>query len=160
MSDRCEFESEIIRTARGGELTDALREHLAGCADCAAALETAPWMRSFAAQPDPPHTVPIAAVIWLKSRIIQQEVAADRAALPLTAAQISAYMAVAACWAAVLNWKWAALQQWFLELTPSRMIAQSSVHSGSSLSISFMVVVFVLASLTVTLAAHTILAEE
>lgn len=159
MSDSCRFESDVIRAANANDWSPELRDHVARCEECSAAAGIGPWMRRFASQPDREHVLPAASVIRLKSQLIHSEAAAERAMRPLTTAQISAYLIVAGGWAAMLNWKWTALQTWFAQLTPSRLIAHSS-HAGPSLSLSFMVMVFALASITIMLAVHTILAEE
>jgi hypothetical protein len=159
MSDRCRFETDVIRAANANGWSPELREHVAQCEECAAAADTGPWMRRFATQHDREHVLPSASVVWLKSQLLQGEAAAERATRPLTVSQISAYLVVAGGWAAIMNWKWTALQTWFAQLAPSRLIAHSS-HAGPSLSLSFMVMVFALASITIVLAVHTILAEE
>jgi hypothetical protein len=55
-------------------------------------------------------------------------------------------------------WKWPDLQRWALVLTPGQM-AQGVAHA-SPLSITFLLTIVTLASMTVMLALHTILAED
>src|SRR5205823_13103052 len=60
--------------------------------------------------------------------------------LPITRLQIGAYLAVAACWAAVLTWKWPLIQAWANSLTPSHVVLASAgaqAAATASLSVSF-----------------------
>jgi len=157
----CRFEPDAIRAAASGEWTSSLRTHVASCADCAAAAEVGPWMEEFARVDDREHILPDPAVIWLQAKLTQSNVIMQRAALPITRLQIASYLAVAACWASLLTWKWSAVQAWVASLTPSRMVmASASAQATASLSVSFFALVVVLSSATVFVAMHTILAEE
>ncbi len=161
MNTPCRFEPDVVLAASTGEWTESLRTHAACCADCAAAAEVGPWMEELARVDDREHILPDPAVLWLKAKLIQSNVAMQRAALPITRLQIAAYLSVAACWAALLTWKWSAIQAWVKSLTPSHMmIASATAETNASLSVSFFAAIVVLASATVFLAMHTILAEE
>ena len=157
----CRLEPDVIAAAASGEWTSSLRTHLGSCADCAAAAEVGPWMMDFARLEDREHILPDPAVLWLKAKLTQSNAVMQRAAMPITRLQIAAYLAVAACWAAILTWKWNAIQAWVSSLTPSHMVlASASAQTTASLSVSFFAMVVVLASATVFVAMHTILAEE
>jgi hypothetical protein len=158
----CRFEPDVIRAATSGEWTASLRAHLDVCADCAAAAEAGPWMEEFARIDDREHILPDPAVLWLKAKLMQSNTMMHRVAMPITRLQIGAYLAVAACWAALLTWKWSAIQAWVNSITPSHVILASTNAqvSAASLSVSFFAGVVVLASATVFLAMQTILADE
>ena len=158
MSEPCRHEPHVIRAVVEDQWTDALREHVASCASCAAAAAAAPFMKRLAQVDERQRKLPDPAVVWLKAQLLRGGALAERAARPLTIVQIVAYIVVAAGWASVLTWKWADLQQWILRFTPSGMV-QGMAHS-TSLSIAFLLMVVVLASMTVMLALHTILAED
>ncbi|MDQ3280968.1 MAG: hypothetical protein M3Q69_06115, partial [Acidobacteriota bacterium] len=72
--------------------------------------------------------------------------------------QMIAYVVVAAGWAALLTWRGDALVMWLRSFTPGGMM--HSVANAESLSMSLFGVMFALASMTVLLALHTILAED
>jgi len=159
----CRFEPDVIRAAASGEWTSSLRGHLDVCADCAAAVEVGPWMEDFARLDDREHILPDPAVLWLKAKLMQSNTMMQRVALPITRLQIGAYLAVAACWAAVLTWKWPLIQAWANSLTPSHVVLASAgtqAAATASLSVSFFAGIVVLSSATVFLAMHTILAED
>ena len=158
MNELCRHETHVIRAVVEDQWTDALREHVAGCDNCAAAAAAAPFMKRLAQVDERQRKLPDPAVVWLKAQLLRGGALAERAARPLTIVQIVAYIVVAAGWASVLTWKWADLQQWILRFTPSGM-AQGMTHS-SSLSIAFLLMVVVLATMTVMLGLHTILAED
>lgn len=159
MSEPCRYEPQVRTAAARNAWTDALRAHVASCADCSAAVAVTPFMSRFARVDEREHLLPDASVLWLKAQLLGRTAAAERAVRPLNIAQIVAYLTVAAGWAALLTWKWSDLQQWFLSFTPAQMAATASGATGP-LSVSFLLSVVVLASTTVMLALHTILTEE
>jgi hypothetical protein len=137
MTTECPFESNVIDAVTDGSWTESLRTHVASCADCAAAAEVAP-----------------------KAKVLQTSAAVERAALPITRLQIAAYLIIAAGWAAILTWKSAALQAWINHLSPGHMILGATGAETTSLSLSVLVAIIALASASVGVAMHTILAEE
>lgn len=151
----CRWEADVLRAAREDRWADNLRKHLGECDDCAMTASIAPWMTSFARIGDRDHRLPDPSIVWLKAKLIQGTADATRINRPLSIVQLVAYLVVAAGWAAVLTWKWEAIDKWLHGLTPTGVIWNTSALSMSSLGI-----VFVLASVTVMLALHTILAEE
>lgn len=158
MSERCRHEQHVIRAAAEDRWTEALRAHVPTCADCTAAAAAAPFMRTLSRIDERQRKLPDPAVLWLKAQLLRNLVMADRAMRPLNVVQVVAYVAVAAGWAAVLTWRWADLQRWIFGFTPTSMV-QGITHA-SPLSITFMLTVVVLASMTLMLALHTIVAED
>ena len=158
MSESCRFEADVLRAAQEDRWTDALRRHIEGCDDCVAAMSVAPWMTRFSRISDREHILPDPQIVWLKAQLLQGSADVARAARPMNFIQMLAYLVVAGGWAAVLTWKWAAVQTWMRGLTPTGMV--HNLARGESLSMSFFALVFVLASMTVMLAMHTIMAEE
>jgi len=158
MNVSCRHEPHVLRAAAENQWTDALRDHVRTCTDCAAAANAAPFMTRFARFDERQGKLPDPSIVWLKAQILSAGVAVDRAARPLNVLQMVAYLVVAGGWATVLTWKWADLQRWLLGFTPAQ-IAQSMSHSAT-LSITFLMTVVVLATMTVMLALHTILAED
>ena len=119
------------------------------------------WMQQFAALDDRKHGFPDPSALWIKAKLLQTQAAMDRATRPITRVQIAAYVIVAAGWAALLTWKWSALSAWLNSFTPSRIILDAAgAQAATSLSMTFFMALFALASVTVMLAFHTILAEE
>jgi hypothetical protein len=120
-----------------------------------------PWMQKFAKTPDRQHALPDPAVVWLKAQLLRNTMAAERVSRPMNAIQIAAYVVVGIAWAALLTWKWEAMQTWFLSLNPSQWLSGTVATSGAtSLSFGFFITVLMLASATVVLALHTVLAED
>jgi hypothetical protein len=118
------------------------------------------WMNQFA-QVDQTPRLPDANTLWIKAKLMQSAAAAERASLPLTRFQIAAYVIVAAAWAALVTWKWSALQAWINTLSPTHIVlAGAGAEAATSLSMTFLMSLVALASVTVMLAFHTILAEE
>jgi hypothetical protein len=123
--------------------------------------EVTAWMQQFAAIDDRRHRLPDPSTLWVKARLMQSTAAAERVSRPITAVQMAAYLIVAGCWAALLTWKWAALQAWINGFTPSHLLqGVAGAETVASLSVTFLGVLIALASVTVMLALHTILAEE
>lgn len=118
------------------------------------------WMKDFAVIEHSPH-LPEANSIWVKAKLLQSTAAAERAARPITRVQIAAYLVVAGSWAALVTWKWNALAAWINGFTPTHIIlGAAGAETARSLSLTFVMALIVLASVTVILAFHTILAEE
>jgi hypothetical protein len=158
MNEPCRYEREVLRAVEDGRLTAAQREHVAGCEECAAAMAVGPWIDRLAAIDARRSPLPDPAVVWLKAHLLRGNAAVDRAARPMRAVHVIAYALVAAGWAALLKWKWSLLQQWLLSVSPARALANAA--GGASLSMTFLLAVVSLATMTIVLALHTILAEE
>ena len=158
MTERCRHEVHVIRAVAEDRWTDSLREHVTECEYCAAAAAAAPFMTRFARIDERQQKLPDPSVMWLKAQLLRGSVIAERISRPLNVAQLVAYAVVAAGWAGVLTWKWPDLRRWLLGFTPSRMVL--GLGEGGSLSITFLLLVVVLASITVMVALHTILAED
>jgi hypothetical protein len=154
----CRYEPDVLHAVQEDRWTDALRRHLLDCEDCVAAASVAPWMTRFARISDREHPLPDPQIVWLKAKLLQGSAEVARVARPLTIIQMVAYLVVAGGWAALLTWKWGAVATWLRGFTPTGLV--QNVARGESLSMSFFAFIFVLASMTVTLALHTILAEE
>ena len=158
MSEACRFESDVLRATREDRWTDSLRAHVADCDDCSAAMLVAPWMTQFARADERKHMLPDPAVIYLKAKLLQGTADANRVSRPMDVVQLIAYAVVAGGWAVLLLWRWPMIETWMRSFTPTGMV--QNVARAESLSISFFAIVFLLASMTVMLALHTILAEE
>jgi hypothetical protein len=154
----CRYEPDVLRAAQEDRWPDALRTHLLQCDECVAAASVAPWMTRFSKISDREHPLPDPQLVYLKAQLLQATSDAARVSRPLTFIQMVAYLIVAGGWAALMTWKWDAVSTWLRGFTPTGMV--ENVASGQSLSMSFFAFVFVLASMTVMLALHTIMAEE
>lgn len=159
MTEGCRYESDVLRAAEEDRWTDSLRRHLTECDECIATASVAPWMSRFARISDRDHILPDPSVVWLKAKLLQGTVDVGRASRPLDIVQMLAYFVVAGGWAGLLTWRWNAVEAWIRGFTPTGLLTTAATRTGS-LSMSFFAMVFVLASMTVMLALHTILAEE
>jgi hypothetical protein len=118
-------------------------------------------MQSLAEDDIRDHPLPDPAVLWLKAHLLKGAAGVERASRPMTNIQIGAYLLLAAGWAALLTTKWHSIQSWVHAFTPTALVAKvAGGGAGTSLSLTMIMTVIVLASLTVMLALHTILAEE
>ena len=119
------------------------------------------WMQKFARLDDRRGPLPDANTLWVKARLMQSAAAMERAGRPITRVQIAAYLVVAGGWAAIVTWKWNALSAWINSFTPAHLIMGTvDARAAHSLSLTFLMALIALASVTVMLAFHTILAEE
>ena len=159
MTGGCRYEPDVLRAAEEDRWTDSLRRHLTECDECIATASVAPWMSRFAPISDRDHILPDPSVVWLKAKLLQGTVDVGRASRPLDIVQMLAYFVVAGGWAGLLTWRWNAVEAWIRSFTPAGLLTTAATRTGS-LSMSFFAMVFVLASMTVMLALHTILAEE
>ncbi len=159
MNTHCRHERDVLAAAREDGWTDALRDHVADCEECAAAASVAPWMGRLAESDVRDRPLPPASALWLKAQLLGRQAAADRASRPFTVFQWLAYLVVASGWAGLITWKWTAVRQWLLSFTPASMI-QSASGVAPTIPISFYIGIAILVSVTMVLALHTILAEE
>ena len=119
------------------------------------------WMQQFAAIEDRQHALPDPAVIWLKARVLQSAKEVQRAARPVTIAQIGAYAAIATCWTVLLTWKWSAIHAWLTAIQPSHIVLGAATAGQTApITIPFLATLLLLGAATVALAMHTILSEE
>lgn len=159
MTQGCRYERDVRRAAEEDRWTDSLRRHLTECDECIATASVAPWMSRFARISDRDHILPDPSVVWLKAKLLQGTADVGRASRPLDIVQMLAYFVVAGGWAGLLTWRWNAVEAWISSFTPTGLLTTAATRTGS-LSMSFFAMVFILASMTVMLALHTILAEE
>lgn len=159
MTEGCRYERDVRRAAEEDRWTDSLRRHLTECDECIATASVAPWMSRFARISDRDHILPDPSVVWLKAKLLQGTADVGRASRPLDIVQMLAYFVVAGGWAGLLTWRWNAVEAWISSFTPTGLLTTAATRTGS-LSMSFFAMVFILASMTVMLALHTILAEE
>lgn len=158
MNGTCRHEADVLRAAQDDRWNDSLRSHLLECEECVAAMSVAPWMSRFSRMSDRDHILPDPSIIFLKAQLLRGTADAARLSRPLSFAQLVAYLVVAGGWAGVLTWKWHAVETWLRSFTPTGLV--SNAIRGHQLSMSFFGILFVLASTTVMVALHTILAEE
>lgn len=157
----CPMERDVIRAAANDAWPEALRAHLATCEECSAAAEVAPWMQGFAADDVRERPLPDPSVLWLKAQLLRSSSTVDRAGRPITNVQIGAYIALAAGWALLLRFKWSAIQAWLHSFTPAALVTKAAgATATASISATMILALIVLASLSVTVALHQILAEE
>ncbi|HUP50790.1 MAG TPA: hypothetical protein VNA04_18605 [Thermoanaerobaculia bacterium] len=159
MRASCVSEPLVRRAAAEDRWTEALRQHVRECQECAAAAAASPFMARFSRIDARQRALPDPAVLWLKAQLLRSGAAADRAARPLNVAQIVSYAAIAAGWAALLTWKWDELQRWLLSFTPASLVGDLA-GTQSAIPATLVLAVVLLSSLTVMLAVHSILAEE
>lgn len=159
MNEACRHETHVIRAAVENRWTDALRDHVKTCEDCAIAALAAPFMTRLSKVDARQKSLPDPGVVWLKAQLLGGSAVADRIARPLNIIQMIAYGVVAAGWVALMTWKWGDLQRWLGSLTPSG-VAEGLGGTGAGLSGGVLMMLIVLSTVTVVVAFHTILAEE
>ena len=160
MNDHCRYEHDVIRAARESRWTEALQNHVASCEDCQAAASVSAFMGMLSEDDVRVRALPQASAVWLKAQLLRDTLAAERVARPFTVFQWLAYFVVASGWAGLMTWKWDAVRQWMLSFTPAHVIQSASGLTAPSIPLAFYAGIVVLASLTMFLALHTILAEE
>lgn len=159
MNGHCRYENDVVRAAREARWTETLQAHMASCEECQAAASVSAFMGMLSAEDARVRPLPSASAVWLKAQLMRDSMAADRVARPFTIFQWIAYFIVASGWAALMTWKWTAVRAWLLSFTPANVI-QSASGLAPTIPITFYAGVLVLAAVTMSLALHTILAEE
>lgn len=121
-------------------------------------IEVDQWMRQFAAIDARDHALPDPSVIWLKAKLFRSANEVQRATRPLALFEIAAQAVVAACWAAMVTWKWDAIAAWIKGMTPREVL--SGAAATSSVSLPFLMTLAILGVATVMVAMHSVFAEE
>ena len=150
---KCPHEAHVVYAATTDSWTSSVREHVASCPACAAAASVAPFMQRLADSDLPPPALPDPALLWLRSQLPPPSVAL-RVGRPVHVVQVVCYLLVTAASMGVLALKWSALQAWVSSFAP----VSGSGTLVPAMVLSFMVLL--LSSLVVTLALHTVLADE
>ena len=158
MSEACRFERDTIAAANSGRWTDTLRAHVKSCADCTAASSVAGWMDRLGRTDERQGKLPDPSVVWLKSQILRGSAVAERVSRPVTILQAVAYLTVAAGWAGFLTWKWPVVNRWMSSFSAENIAVHAASSGGVSLGV--LLTLFMLSSITVVVALHTILAED
>ena len=118
-------------------------------------IEVDQWMRQFAGIDARDRALPDPSVIWLKAKLFRSTSDVERATRPLAFIEVAAQAIVAACWAAMLTWKWDAIAAWINGMTP-----KSIITAQSAVSLPFIASVAILGIATVMVAMHSVFAEE
>ena len=158
MTTNCRYEQDVMR----GDWSDSLRRHIETCDECSATAAVAEWMNRFAGLDDRQHRLPDPTLVYLKAQLLQQTKTVDRAARPMTIANIVSYAVIASGWAALLTWRWDAVARWLASFSPKHVVIGVAMNDPSAVTLStpFFLTLIILASATMMLALHTILAEE
>src|SRR5215472_15635228 len=103
------------------------------------------FLKRLASIEDRAPKLPDANTLWVRAKLMQSTAAMERASRPITRFQIAAYLIVAGSWAALLTWKWNALQAWINSFTPTHLIlGAAGAQVSASLSLTFVTALVVL----------------
>ncbi|HEX6178269.1 MAG TPA: hypothetical protein VF057_07910 [Thermoanaerobaculia bacterium] len=158
MTDGCANEPLVRRAATEDRWTDALRQHVASCEECAAAVAVSGFMTQLSRASARPRALPDPAVLWLKAHLMRGSETIHRATRPLNVVQMLAYVVLGGGWAALLTWRWPEVLSWALSVTPSGLL--QSFAGSPSTSATVILAVVILGSMTLLVGLHSILSEE
>lgn len=103
--DFCEFENKRAENASAAIRDENFAAHLKQCSKCREAFRVADWMQRLAAETAPSAKLPTAGFLFWKSKIIEKQRAAQRAAKPIFWMETAAIVliSIAMLWLAVKN---------------------------------------------------------
>ena len=153
----CPREHDVADAARRGTLDDAVREHARGCAMCAETLAVARALGelSHADAVDRPMADP--RVLWLKAQLAPRRasaVASERTA----GGSAVVWVAVAACWAVLLVWRWSELHSLLDRLSLGKLMMSGG--DIGAVPMTSLVVVAAMAAVTLAIMLHQVFVEE
>lgn len=153
----CPREHDVAEAARRGMLDEAFREHARGCAECAETLAVARALGelSHADAVDRPMADP--RVLWLKAQLAPRRASAVDSERSAGGSAV-VWVAVAACWAVLLAWRWSELRGMLDRLSLGELMM-----SGGDLGavpITSLVVVAAMAAVTLAIMLHQVFVEE
>ena len=86
----CEFEHAVVNFLKSGVSTDKTSAHLQACADCQETARVVSFFQTNLKLESPPTNLPVAGLIWWKSRLREKRRAIERAGQPILIVQIVA----------------------------------------------------------------------
>ena len=78
-SKGCPQEASVLRAARTGQWDDALEAHAAACPACGEVALVSGSLRTFALETEGHNRLPDPYLVWLKAKLIERQVASQRA---------------------------------------------------------------------------------
>ena len=83
----CEFQAAVVKSIKSGIANDGTNEHLKNCADCQETLKVARFFQTNLMKEPPPLNLPVAGLIWWKSKLREKHRAAERVGQPIKIVQ-------------------------------------------------------------------------
>ncbi|MGK2856405.1 MAG: hypothetical protein ACSLFQ_04285 [Thermoanaerobaculia bacterium] len=153
----CELEHETAAAARDGAPGEAIREHARACSICAETLAVTSALRELSHADAVVRPVADARVLWLKAQLaprLPSPIESERAAR----GSAVVWVAVAACWAVLISWRWSELHGLLERLSPGKLMV-----SGGDLGavpVVSLAVVAVMTAVTLAIMLHQVFVEE
>ncbi|MCM2316965.1 MAG: hypothetical protein NDJ92_17590 [Thermoanaerobaculia bacterium] len=153
----CSREHDVAEAARRGVLDPAVREHARGCAVCAETLAVAHALGELSHADAVGRATADPRVLWLKAQLAPRRATAGASESPAGGSAV-VWIAVAACWAVFLAWRWSELRGLLDRLSLGELMV-----SGGGLGavpITSLVVVAAMAAVTLAIMLHQVFVEE
>ncbi len=142
----------------GGPMTPELRAHLKECPYCNEAVTSLAFMKTLSARSRPAWIAPVDPnYLWLKARILRNELASEDSAGPIRILDTATHAIVALGWALLVLWKGPELTRWLRHLELHEL--WTGLPSGP-FSPSFLIGLCAMLMLTSVVTFHWIVAEE
>lgn len=153
----CPREHEVAQAANRGIPDGALREHLRGCEACSETLAVSRALGTLNDADAVDRPAGDARVLWLKAQLaprLAPAVTSERAG----GGPAAVWIAVAACWAVLLAWRWSDLRSLL-----DRLSLGEFMMSGGNLGtvpIASLAVVALMTAVTLAIMLHQVFVEE
>jgi len=136
----CLRESETWKAAASGQWTAALRAHERECPVCQEVAHVTRWMTQLAVEPSESEPLLASArSLWLKSQVLANWEARERATKPIQVTSRVASIAGPLLLAGGIVSEWAQIQAWLTHFRPQWPQAWDSGGLTSGLIVSFLV---------------------
>lgn len=86
----CEYEHRVVKALKSNFSNDDITEHLRTCADCQQTARIVGFFQTNLTKEPLPVNLPVAGLVWWKSRLREKRRAAKRAGQPILIVQIIA----------------------------------------------------------------------
>ncbi len=90
MKTGCEFEQRILGAVKSGTINNQTAEHIKSCAACRESVKIIRFFQMASMNEPSPEKLPVAGLIWFKSRLREKRRAAETVAKPILIAQTAA----------------------------------------------------------------------
>lgn len=115
----CDFEPAVVKSLKSGFINGEIGEHIQSCSNCRETAKVVRFFQTNLIKESPPKNLPVAGLIWWKSKLRERRRAAENVSRPILLTQTAAV--VVAFGTFIWLWLNGSLQFSFLETALNRV---------------------------------------
>ncbi len=115
----CDFEPAVVKSIKSGFINGEIGEHIQSCSNCQETVKVVRFFQTNLINEAPPKNLPVAGLIWWKSKLRERRRAAENISRPILLTQTAAV--IVAFGTFIWLWLTGSLQSSFLETALNRV---------------------------------------